>query len=153
MPRWSRFRDLGVRLRRATEGEEGAAALEFLALGVVLLVPLAYLVLALGQIQAQTLGVEAGARFAARALAAGQQDAPAILDSVATQYGIDDYEADVRCVPASGRCPEPGATLQVTVRAHVPLPLIPPVLGLDQIAAVPVEAVAVHKVSRYGEAR
>jgi hypothetical protein len=37
----------------------------------------------------------------------------------------------------------------VTVQARAELPFMPPVLGLDQMAAVPVEASAVQKVSRF----
>ncbi len=49
----------------------------------------------------------------------------------------------------SGPCPAAGAMLSVTVTAEVPLPLVPPVLGLDQAARVPVTATGVQKVSRY----
>jgi hypothetical protein len=38
--------------------------------------------------------------------------------------------------------------LSVTVTAEV-LPLVPPVLGLDQATRVPVTATGVQKVSRY----
>jgi hypothetical protein len=36
----------------------------------------------------------------------------------------------------------------VTIRADVPLPLVPAVLGAEGIARVPVEATAVQRVSR-----
>ncbi|WP_345750555.1 TadE family protein [Microbacterium rhizophilus] len=153
MPRSSRFRDAPTRVRTAVGDDAGSAALEFLSVGVLMLVPLAYLVLALGQIQAQSLGVEAGARFAARTIAGGQGDPDAVLASVTRQYGIEAFDADVTCVPAAASCPEPGATIQVTVTARVPLPLMPPLLGLDRMTSVPVQAVAVHKVSRYWQAR
>ncbi|MGB3374763.1 MAG: TadE family protein, partial [Microbacterium sp.] len=48
--------------------DAGSAALEFITVGVLLLVPLVYLVLALGAIQEQTLGVEAAARHTARVI-------------------------------------------------------------------------------------
>ena len=149
-----RFRDAAAHpIRALTRGDEGSAALEFLTVGMIMLVPLAYLVIALGQIQAQALGVEAGARFAARTIAAGQGDPDAVLASVTGQYGIEAFDADVTCVPASASCPEPGATIQVTVTARVPLPFMPPLLGLDRLSSVPVQATAVQKVSRYWEAQ
>jgi hypothetical protein len=37
----------------------------------------------------------------------------------------------------------------VTVRANVSLPLVPPILGLERLATVPVEASAAQKVSRF----
>ena len=45
--------------------DDGSAALEFIAVGVILLVPLVYLIIALGAVQEQTLGVEAAARHTA----------------------------------------------------------------------------------------
>lgn len=150
---WRRCREAARRLLQSARGEDGSAALEFLTVGVVMLVPLVYLVLALGQIQAQSLGVEAAARFAARALAGGQGDADEVLASVTGQYGIEAFDASISCTPTSAACPEPGGTVHVTVTAQVPLPFIPPVLGLERMSSVPVQATAVQKVSRYEDAR
>lgn len=50
----------------------GLAALEFIVVGLLLLVPLVYLVVALGLIQGQSLGAEAGARHIARALSTAE---------------------------------------------------------------------------------
>ena len=49
--------------------DEGSAALEFILVGLVLLVPIVYLIVALGLIQGQSLGVETGARQLARPIA------------------------------------------------------------------------------------
>ncbi|MFE7651099.1 hypothetical protein, partial [Streptomyces phaeoluteigriseus] len=75
--------------------DRGSSSLEFIAAGVLMLVPLLYLVIVLGSVQEQTLGVEAAARHAARVIAtapdartaASQGDA--VLSSIASQYGID----------------------------------------------------------------
>lgn len=153
MPRSSPFPDAMRRLRAAGADEIGSAALEFLTVGVLMLVPLVYLVLALGEIQSQALGVEAGARFVARTIAAGEGDPDRVLDAVTREYGIRDVDAQVSCLPAAAECPAAGATIHVTVAARVTLPLIPPILGLERLAEVPVEATAVQKVSRYWEAQ
>lgn len=141
------------------DGERGSAALEFILVGTVLLVPLVYLIVALGMIQGQSLGAEAGARHIARALStapdadAAARSADLILSSVVDEYGLDGEQVDVSmaCRPAGGACPEAGATLVVTVRTRIALPLVPPVLGLDRLAAIPIEASAVQKVSRFWE--
>lgn len=157
MHRSNRCRDalLGIRRRVSPllAGDAGSAALEFLTVGVLMLVPLVYLVLALGQIQSQTLGVESAARFTARVIASGPAagDPDAVLASVTREYGIESFDAAVTCRPA-GECPAPGATVLVTVTAAVQLPLIPPLLGLERLAVVPVEATAVQKVSRFWDA-
>ncbi|MFV0375286.1 TadE/TadG family type IV pilus assembly protein [Microbacterium sp.] len=135
--------------------DEGTASLEFILVGVVMLVPLVYLVVTLGLIQGQALGVEAAARHTARAVAtasgvdAADERAERILAAVADEYGIDPatMQVDVSCV-GGGPCPAAGQTLTVTVTASVALPLVPPVLGLDRAARVPIEAMSVQKVSR-----
>lgn len=154
MRRSNRWSD---RLRAAASGDGGSAALEFIAVGVLMLVPLVYLVVALGQIQGQALGAEAGARHVARAIAAAPDAetasgrADAVLRSIVDEYGIDpdEVELSLSCRPAGSACPEAGATVVVTIATRVALPLVPSVLGLESLASVPVEASAVQKVSRF----
>ncbi len=137
--------------------ERGSASLEFVTVGLCMLIPLIYLVVALGLIQGQSLGVEAAARHAARAISladnagtAGAR-ADAVLAAVAVEYGIEPGElgVSVTCVPVASTCPAAGATIMVTVRTRVALPLVPSVLGLDRIASVPIEGSSVQKVSRF----
>ena len=138
----------------------GSAALEFILVGLILLVPLVYLVVALGLIQGQSLGAEAGARHIARAISTAdgcrrraRQRADRVLDvrsSRSTDIDADAVSLSLACRPAGAACPRAGATLVVTRRARrVALPLVPPVLGLDRLASVPVEASAAQKVSRF----
>ena len=145
-----------LRKSRAGMDDDGSAAREFIAVGVVLLVPLVYLIIALGAIQEQTLGAEAAARHTARAIALAPDAENAelsgerVLSSVAEQYGIDpdSAEVSVTCGPAIAACPSAGATITVVVVAKVSLPLIPAIFGLDEAASVSVEGTAVQKVSR-----
>lgn len=137
------------------DSERGSAALEFIVVGMLLLVPLVYLVVALGLIQHQSLGAEAGARHVARAVSTASGEAEArdradrVLAAISDEYGLDDVALALECRPAGATCPEAGATLVVTVRTTVALPLVPPVLGLDRVAAIPVEATSAQKVSRF----
>lgn len=136
--------------------DEGSASLEFITVGLIMLVPLVYLIIALGTIQSQALGVETGARQIARTIASAPDTATAdlranrVLDAIVTEYGIDPARVavDVRCTSV-GPCPAAGATVSVTVTTEVALPLVPPVFGLDRAARVPVTATGVQKVSRY----
>ena len=136
--------------------ESGSAALEFIGLGVILLVPLLYLVLALGAIQEQMLGVESAARHMARIMSAATDgaDATARADaavrSAIEEYGMDPaaVDVDVRCAPRGAECPSAGATVVVTVTAKVALPFVPPVFGADSTGTVPVQASSAYKVSR-----
>lgn len=148
----------GESLRRAiADDDDGSAAIEFIFVGLLLLVPTVYLVVALGMVQHQSLGAEAGARHIARAIStavdAAEADAhaQAVLSTVVDEYGFDSdaVEIEIDCPGAASACPSAGTTVVVTVRTAVTLPLAPPVLGLDRLARLPVEAVAVQKVSRF----
>jgi Flp pilus assembly protein TadG len=135
--------------------ERGSAALEFILVGLLMLVPLVYLIVSLGLIQGQSLGAESAARHIARAVSTAtdaddaRSRADAVLAAVTEEYGLDDVDLSIGCTPVGASCPRAGATLHVTVRTAVTLPLVPPVLGLENIAAVPVEATGAHKVSRF----
>jgi Flp pilus assembly protein TadG len=144
-------------LRARLADDTGSAALEFIVVGLLLLVPIVYLVVALGMIQGQSLGAESGARHIARAVAtaegvdAADARASAILATVVSEYGLDAerVNVDVSCRDPASSCPAAGATVVVTVRTELALPLVPPVLGLDRLATIPIEASAAQKVSRF----
>lgn len=153
---WRAWSD-GIRNRLAVGRDAGSAALEFIFVGVLMLVPLVYLIVTLGLIQGQTLGTEAGARHIARAVAtapdaveAGRR-ADEVLRAVASDYDIDPdaIELSMSCSPAGSACPSAGATVRVTVRASVALPLVPQILGMDRWASVRVESHAVQHVSQF----
>lgn len=145
------------RLKPLTDlDDDGSSSLEFIVTGVLLLVPIFYMMLVFGQLQQQTLGAEAAARQIARAVATAANVADAdvradrVLATIASEYGTDasDIDVTVVCPGVPGACPAPGATLLVTVRVEVQLPLVPAILGLDQATTIPVEATAGQKVSR-----
>lgn len=136
--------------------ERGSAALEFMVAGVLMLVPLAYLVLVLGAVQEQTLGAEAAARHTARVIGqapdadTATERGDAVLAGIVREYGMDADAVGVRitCRPTARECPTAGATVIVTVRTQVSLPFLPPIFGLDELTAIPVEAQSAQKVSR-----
>lgn len=143
--------------RRTDLDDDGSAAIEFIFVGLLMLVPIVYLVVALGTVQHQALGAESGARHIARAVsmsldpADADERADAVLATVLDEYGLDpgSVRVDITCAGTASSCPSAGATVVVTVSTRVPLPFAPPVFGLDRLAQIPVEAVAVQKVSRF----
>lgn len=145
--------------RSRLSADDGSASLEFLTVGVLLLVPLVYLVLAVAAVQAGALGVEGAARQAARVavLAADRDASDAAVDRAVrvtlADYGIDAAEASVTVDCDGADCHEPGARVTVSVVARVELPLVPDVLSLSTIGSVPVEATATQTVSRFAGER
>ena len=151
MPRSKTSTELSV------AGERGSASLEFLTVGMILLVPLVYLVLAVASIQAAALGVEGAARQAARvavlrADGAGQShDIERTVRVVLADYGVDAGAAAVDVV-CSAACDDPGSRITVSVRAAVALPLVPQGLASSSIGTVQLESSATHTVSRFAGA-
>jgi hypothetical protein len=134
----------------------GSASLEFITAGLILLVPLVYLVVAVAAVQAGSLAVEGAARQAARvfvqASSEGQADAVA---ERAVRFALADHgftpeqsSVEVRCERPDA-CLTRGARVTVTVRLSVPLPLVPRALDLATAASVPVQAQATQTVSRF----
>ncbi|QTV79790.1 TadE family protein [Microbacterium sp. NIBRBAC000506063] len=143
-------------MSESARDERGSAPLEFIGVGLILLVPLVYLVIALGAIQQQTLGAEAAARHTARAIsqasdaASATARADAVLAAVVREYRMppDAVGVALACTPAGSVCPAAGATVHVTVTTRVALPFVPALFGLNELATIPIEAAAVQKISR-----
>jgi hypothetical protein len=156
MLRWRRLRRWRRWAERAAE-PRGSASVEFVVAGLLMLVPLVYLVLTLSVVQAAAFGTEGSARQAARAYE--RSDSPGNAAAAADRavrigladYGIDADAADVSvaCAPDPGRCLTRRGTVAVTVRVSVPLPLLPAAVEATAPLAVPVEGRAVQAVSRF----
>ena len=137
--------------------EAGSASLEFITAGLILLVPLVYLVLAMAALQGGELAVEGAARQAARVYVQAPDEASARARAGrAVEFGLADYDlpagaAAVRIDCASGpaHCLTRRGTVTVTVRIRVLLPLVPDLLTLHGAASIPLEATATQTVSRF----
>lgn len=135
-------------------GEEGSAAVEFVFLGVLLLVPLVYLIITAGQVQGAAYAVVGAADHAAKVYAsAGQGGAPGEQATAAAELALTDFgfdpgtlELSVSCSP---ECGMPGSTVTVTAAMNVPLPVVGSVPGLN-LAPVRVDATSMQTVERYG---
>jgi hypothetical protein len=144
---------LGSRLRR----DGGSASIEFLTVGLLLLVPLVYLVLALAAAQGAALGVEGAARQASRVFVQSRDEGSAEAaahDAIAVtlgDYGVDAGDARVRiaCAPDPARCLTRRGFVTVRIDASVELPLVPPALGTVLPLRIPLQAVATEQVSRF----
>lgn len=143
----------GARLR----DDRGSAALEFITVGVLLLVPLVYLVLALAQLQAAAFAVEGAARHATRVFVQApslpEADAAAerAIAVTLSDYGVDELPTAVAvsCRPDPADCLARRGFVTIEVAVEVPLPLVPPVIATSLPASIPMSAVATEQVSRF----
>jgi Flp pilus assembly protein TadG len=119
-----------------TRDERGSVLVELVWLGILLLVPLVYLMLSVFEVQRGAFAVSAAARAAGRAYAvadtdvAGERAARAAAAQALADQGLDGGAVRLRfsCAPAD-RCREPGSVITVVVESSVRLPLVPDALG------------------------
>ncbi|MDM4764112.1 hypothetical protein QT381_13960 [Galbitalea sp. SE-J8] len=135
--------------------DTGSASIELITAGVLLLVPLVYLVLVVSAVQGAALAVEGGARQAARVFvqqadaASARAAAQRAVDLALDDFGLDSGSARVEVACSEPDCLASRSFVTVRVRASVALPLVPPVLRLNVATAVPVGASATEQVSRF----
>ncbi|HRQ00383.1 MAG TPA: hypothetical protein PK781_07965 [Terrimesophilobacter sp.] len=155
-----RPRRIRNRIAQRVRDDAGSASLEFITVGLVLLLPLVYLVLAMATIQGAALAVEAAARQAVRVYVVSSSEAVAAqraeraIAFALTDAGIERTPTvAVDCRPRPGECLTRLGVVTITVGVSVPLPLVPSVLDLDVPLSVPMQASATQQVSRFGGAR
>lgn len=137
--------------------EGGTAIVELVWLGVLLLVPLLYIVLAVFETQRTAYAASAAARSASRAFvtspdqATGQHRAEAAARLAFRDQGVDlgEFGLKISCRPTPGQCLTPGSVVVAQVTSSVDLPLLPEALGSN----TPRIGVDATHQSPYGEFR
>ncbi|MHC6592456.1 hypothetical protein [Arthrobacter sp. C152] len=132
--------------------EEGSAVVEFTFLALLLMVPVVYFVITVGQIQGASFAVVGAADQAAKVYVA-QDDAGAAQAAAeqAVALALGDFghpaeEATIVTTCNQPDCQAAGAAVTVTVRLAVPLPFVP---FADGLSATQVEASSTQLVGRY----
>ena len=113
-------------------GERGSALVELTWLGVLLLIPLVWILVSVFAVQRGAFATAGASRAAARAFSlaeddvVGRQRAAAAAHRVMVDQGMEDPNSTVviSCVPA-GDCHQGGALITVRVSSSVSLPLLP----------------------------
>ena len=154
MRRSRRWIDLLAALR---DGQRGSASIEFITVGILLLVPTVYLVLALSSIQSASFAVEGAARQASRvfvqseSLGEAQAAASRAVAVTLADYGLDAGDAQVVITrrPNPADCLTRRGFVTVTISTVAPLPLFPAVLEADIPPGVPIDSVSTEQVSRF----
>jgi hypothetical protein len=134
-------------------GEQGSALVELCWLGVLLIVPLLWIVLSVFEVQRGAFAVSGAARSAGRAYAlaptdaVGRARAEAVVHQALADQGLEDapVRVSVTCTPYPANCHSGTSVITVRVSTNVDLPLLPSVLGgsaptfaLDGAHTVPV---------------
>lgn len=135
------------------DGERGSAILEFHFLGLLLLIPLVYVMLSVLDVQRAAFGTTQAAREAGRMFAVtGDEAAARHAAAIALRdQGLDPTEVDVRLSCPAAPCYRPGAEVTVDVRTSVTLPMVPDALAGAINTEIPVSATYVNVIDRYRE--
>lgn len=137
--------------------DEGSASIEFITVGILMLVPTVYLVLALSSIQSASFAVEGAVRQASRVfvqaetVAQAEDAASRAIAVTLADYGLDAADAHIviTCRPNPADCLTRRGFVTVTITTVAPLPFFPTVLEADIPPGVPIDAVATEQVSRF----
>lgn len=123
--------------RPTTRDERGSGLVEVIWMGVLLLLPLLWVVVSVFEVQRGSFGVSGAARAAARAYAlapndvAGEQRAAAVARQALADQGLSDVpvRVSVTCSPYPHNCHSGTSVITVHIESSVELPLLPDVLG------------------------
>jgi hypothetical protein len=143
-----------VRDRHDHGGDEtGSAVVEVCWLGILLVLPVLWIVMSVFQVQRGAFAVSAAARSAARAYALAPDDALGLVRArTAARLALEDQGVRgaapairITCTPYPGDCHQGTSMITVSVHSRVVLPLMPSVLGgnrpsfsLDATQTVPI---------------
>jgi hypothetical protein len=143
----------GVARDAAARGERGSGLVELTWLGILLLVPLVWILLSVFTVQRGAFAVSGAARAAGRAYvlapsdALGTQRATAAARQALADQGLSGAPLDitVTCAPYPHACHSGTSVVTVRVASSVRIPLLPLLLGggsprfaLDATQVVPV---------------
>ena len=143
------------RLIRAARRDRGSAVVEFLVLGIGVLVPVGYLALAATAVQAEVLAGTQAVREAARAFATassvaeGRARAVVAVRIAFADHGLVPPADGVRIGCLDGPCLAPGSSVDARLAWTVPLPWVPVLVGDGAAPVLPVSARHVVPIDDY----
>jgi hypothetical protein len=142
---------LQVRLRRR---DSGRAIVEFLVVGLLVLVPVVYFVVTLARVQAAAFAVSTASREAGRAFTTATTESNAYVRAeAAARISFEDYDfaADgtVQLSCDGTPCLRPEGRVETVATVNVRLPILPDLLSGAIPAVLPVSATHVATVDRF----
>ena len=127
-------------LPRASGDERGSALVEFCWVGLILFIPITWIVISVFQVQQGAFAVNGAARAAARAFALAPDDvtgasrAKAVVDQTLADQGGTGQVGDVTvsCRPFPNDCHAGTSLITIRIVSGVTIPFLPAVLGEQQ---------------------
>jgi len=130
--------------------ETGNAIIEFIVIGVAVLMPMTYIVVAVGQVHAASMASEHAVREAARAFMTAEMPEVAHHRArIAAELALLDHgvtmPADAIRIRCSGMCLQPETEVQINLDWQMPLPWLPevfvasPSIGISAVQRLPID--------------
>lgn len=135
---------------RVQNDEKGSAIVEFIFASTVLLIPMIYLILAAGQLQAGSYAVVGAADQAAKVFSVAENPAQArshahqVVDRAMNNFGLSGANTSITC---DQTCLSPGSVVTVEVSLRVQLPFTADYLDASVFT---VDASSTQRIDRFG---
>ena len=148
---------MSASLRKLSSQERGSAMLEFIVVGVAIIMPLVYVAIAVMTLHAASFAAHAAAREAARAfmasgsVAQGNSLATVLMQRAFSDHGVEATTPTLMITCTGGPCLSPGSLVNVDVSSSIPLPLLPR-WGEGAPLSLPVEANVTLMVDQFRQA-
>ena len=143
-----------LRARLLGRCDDGRAVIEFIFLGILMLLPLLYLVLTMARLQAASFSASLASREAGRAFVTSDTDADGNARAQAAarlafrDFGFD-QDATVAVTCDGSPCLRPEGVVRSDVRIEVQLPLVPDFIAEHVPSSVSVSSTHVSSVDRF----
>jgi len=140
-----------------TDQQAGAAIVEFVVLGFLMLVPIALAAVLVTSVHSATYATVTAAREAGRAYVTADSTAQAgARAKAAVQLAMEDQglgpaRMTIECL--GGACLEPGSRVRIAVTSRIKIPLIPGNSGQSAGGEIPVTAVHETVVDSYRDSQ
>ncbi|WP_404290373.1 hypothetical protein [Glutamicibacter arilaitensis] len=130
--------------------DEGSAIVEFIFASTVLLIPMIYLILAAGQLQAGSYAVVGAADQAAKVFAVADTPAQArsnahqVVERSMNNFGLSGASTQITC---DLECLSPGSIVTIQVSLRVQLPFVSDYFDASVFT---VDAASTQRIDRFG---
>jgi Flp pilus assembly protein TadG len=144
-------------MRSPSESDRGSASIEFIVVGVAIILPLIYIAITVLTLNAAQFASHQAASEGARAFvtstsnSSGNQRASIAANQAFADYGLSESELEIAITCDHISCLTPGGSVSIEVSTQVPLPFVPH-WGSTGPITMPITAKATLLVDQYREA-
>lgn len=139
------------------EHDRGSASIEFIVVGVAIILPLIYIAITVLTLNAAQFASNQAAREGARAFvtstsnSSANQRANIAANQAFADYGLTESEPQIAITCDHISCLTPGGSVSVEITTQVPLPFVPR-WGSSDLVTVPITSQATLLVDQYRQA-